>query len=308
MPGVFGFTINGGQLYLWDGARPAHRVDLSTGALSVLPRIGVRALDEREIVDTTDNRLEALDLRSGARRILLTLPKGDSILSGRIDLDAECVYFGTHVGPVRGRENSGLFRLRRDGSQAPERLAPEPQQWDRYELEAGFVYWVRQDPAGKHAFILRRALKPDAREEVILDLPRPPTASPWQRFQISEGRLYYIDGDVLWSAPVEGGAPPTKHVKIGDADGILGLLIKPPCVYWIDGELKRARLRGGPTETLARVAASHLDTDGCYLYWVENLYWKSRIMRLGRPGHSTPLRTVRIMPTKSATGAASEPP
>jgi hypothetical protein len=182
------------------------------------------------------------------------------------------------------------------------RLGPEPTGYDHFQVHAGYAYWTqrRGDDTGDFAneALLRRALKPGApQEDVVPALQSRTREGGYQSpMRFAGGRVYYLARDALWSAPVEGGAFPTRHFEVGEQPDVTDLVVQPPCAYWtFKDEIRRGLLTGGRPHVLARVSDGvyHLATDGAYLYWPGA---GGTIVRAGRPGHGKPLRAFHVAP------------
>ena len=291
-------VVVGGQLYwsgsgLWrmaPGALQAVRVDGSLGSLWLLvPERGSEAfsLDAQET-------LIAFDLRTKRSHLVLAGRLPDAVhVDTLIAADDRHVYF-TQSGPLFQEEDTGLFRILRDGSGKPESLGREPGPGATIVVADGFLYYRGRRPDGQLA-LLRRALVAHASVGVLTSLESLPQKNAMRVFG---GRIYYVDDDTLWSIAVRGGEQPKRHVPVG-RDGARDMLVDRGCLYWSNGRtIKRVSMGvGAPApEVIADErsyqvaesldATSELATDGDFLYWADA--GGERIMRVGRASKVQP--------------------
>ena len=130
---------------------------------------------------------------------------------------------------------------------------------------------------------MRRALEFGSQPTFIANA----SSSP---FHIANGRVYFVNGDAIWSVRPDGGEL-TKHVEVGPA-GANHILLDRECLYWTnDTEIRRAKLSDGSSESSEIIAddrtyrgQSNMATDGKHLYWFD--LRQDRILRLGRDAAS----------------------
>jgi hypothetical protein len=311
------FVANG---FLYWRANDRHggqlrRKNLSTAEIVSPDDIGdLKVVDARDAVGITGtNMVLAVDLRTKASRKIYEDFMEDPLVFSALGLDGDYLYFNRRVGPVRSLAETGLFRVKRDGGAAPERVAAEPPGNEPFVVGGGFAYWIRKADGG--LVIGRRRLTPDAPIETVVRLER----LPFQHtLKLANGRIYFPDKEAIWSAPVDGKGGPVRHVFIGSG-GTRDLLVERRCLYWTDGRaIKRAALdaRGAGTseviaddrsylvghfDTLGATAfAIDLATDGRFLYWADSR--GGRLMRVGRSA-----RRMAPPPERVARQNAPEP-
>jgi hypothetical protein len=286
-----GLVVRGDHLYWW-----GNRMDLRSGEIAAFPLAEDMAIDDRVAFQITGtNQVVALDLGTGALHTLLPMPIEDRITFSPSAFDETYVYFATDPGPRRPRDRAGLHRVRRDGKEAPERIAPAPGTYSPFTVHAGFAYYLGWIPQRRQQTLARVALAPGAAEETVaLLLPRDPREP--LSLQFAGGRVYYLDGDALWSAPLDRRANAIRQIDVPEARAVQDLVVVPPCAYWITKDaVRRARLDHGRPESIATVAAADanaLATDGRHLYWSDG----GRIRRAGRPGDTQALQGFRRPP------------
>ncbi len=250
---------------------------------------------EEDHARTIGNDLLAVDLRTGEERTLLA---GGSIhkTSLRHALyvpDGKDLYFiqGPYdrVSKV-GDKYSKFFRLR-DGVDEPELLGDEPQGvYTSFRIDHGFVYWNRL--VGDESFEL-------SRRPLSLDSPIQKLAVTKHRhiaLVVAGGRVYYLDDGALWSVPVDGAKPPTRHTdKVGTS--VKNLLADRSCLYWTsDRGILRMGLKGKSSpELIADDRSYHggsIVSDGSFLYWQDTV--EHRFKRLGRSAHALAPESVLV--------------
>jgi hypothetical protein len=293
-------TLVGDSLY-WFGS-DVRRMVLKTRAISSLGRSGgtdLKVVDARVAVGSNNiNQLEAIDLATGKSRVIVDgQPFMDEpILFSALALDAKYLYFGRDsIHPPWTRPAAGFYRVPREGG-APEKLADSPDGETDFIVSDGYVYWTRVHPDTQ---LVRRRLQKDTPVEVLA-ATKHGTRIP---LAINAGRIYYPDAGAIFSVPIAGGAPPTRHAAYGEQQGVLDVLADGACVYWVTsaGAILRAQAQGGVAERIGslappreadRISSHELATDGSYLYWADSK--SGSILRVGRSAAATaaPIRTV----------------
>jgi hypothetical protein len=264
------FLVAEGRL-LW-ASDILHQLDLGTSVLSMMGLtrpillVAVKNGEAWGIEDghaqTLGGDLFAVNLRTGAERTVM--PGGVSQRECLYQFDGDDLYF------IRdGEKQSSFMRMRADSGQT-EFLGHEPQGLrTAFRVDHGFVYWNRE--VAQDAFELsRRAL--------TLDSPVTKLASTKTRhiaLALGHGKVFYLDEDSLYGAPIDGSRPPSRLV---DGTGPRGwpdhLLVDGQCAYWTNKHaIMRVRLGGeGPRspEIVADDATYRggtIATDGKFLYW-----------------------------------------
>jgi hypothetical protein len=283
------FLVAEGRL-LW--ARDViHQLDLGTSVLSMkgLTRpillVAVKNGEAWGIEDgheqTLGGDLFAVNLRTGAERTVM--PGDVSQKDCLYQFDGDELYF------IRdGEKQSSFMRLRADSGQT-EFLGHEPQGLrTAFRVDLGFVYWNRE--VAQDAFELsRRAL--------TLDSPVTKLASTKTRhiaLALGHGKVFYLDEDSLYSAPIDGSQPPSRLVNgTGPRAWPDHLLVDGQCAYWtIRHAIMRVRLDGEVPRSPEIVAddatyrGGTIATDGKFLYWQRMQH--GGFLRVGRDARAVP--------------------
>ncbi len=256
--------------------------------------LGIRAhfktADERELYaisfpnhETSHSDLVAVDLKTHKRRIALA-GRDDSVavLGGtRVAVEGEYLYFIEPKLPRIPVDSHGVFRARRDGTGAPERIGAEPRGRNTSFLVAGgYLYWSSDENEGSPA-LWRRGLTPDAPVQRLASIK-----SHDVPLTLAHGRLFFVDTTGIASVPVDGSTPPTLHAA-STMPGRTSVVADRACVYWTSERgIYRTRLAGAATPELIAEGSHHrgggIVTDGQRLYWMDR---RNRILALGRaPG------------------------
>jgi len=203
-------TLQINQRYLyWAG----YRMDLATRVVSEgATPADARVWDAREAFAITGayNDLVARDLTTGTERVALA---GHSVANymvalSSMALDDTYVYLATSREPSADSPDNtaGLYRVRRDGSKPPERIALAPLAYQPFVADAGFVYWIEGQA------LVRRKLIPDAPEETIA----PPDGGYLHGpIRIAGGRVYYFVAQSIWSRPADGNGSAVEEAQVG---------------------------------------------------------------------------------------------
>jgi hypothetical protein len=281
-----------GRFLTWSAAG-RRRMDLATSELSTDPSAATVKIDR--------DRFEAI----APLQLSPTWPP----VSALRFFYADANYFYYHqlrqTDPTWGStvEDLGLFRAQRTGARRPEVLARAPgQSW--YDAERGSIYYL-YDPTGVAPALMRRALVPGAQAEIVQHLD-PEAQTRWLRrpiVRVVAGYAYFVHDEALWSAPIDGGAPPTRRAELGRG-GALDVLVEGGCLYWAtERTIGRVALDSGAPRTPEVIAdyrtfqptdidvdrvgevtrdepSYTLATDGRFLYWPDR--GGGRIMRAAR--------------------------
>ena len=326
--GVFSagnLTVIGQSLYATGGG--LQRVNLRTGQVSSVAEVFHRGVNEigpidaREAYATTgQNDIIAYDFASQKTRTVVSGHLGAASPYPTNDppfaLDARYFYYSQLGQPLFRRQDTGIFRIRRDGSGQREALGapPYPGGHGGVIIEGGFFYY-RGGSRDTGATIVRRRVEAGSPEQKLVALQHPSSLL----MRIFDGRLYYVDDRALWSVPVRGSAPPTRLVAIAERDPT-DVLFEPGCLYWADGrKIRRVELgrAGAQPEIVAdettyqedqfvnaeRWRPGTLASDGRYLYWPDT--GGERIMRARRDPRPPPPRPELVA---AWVGGTARPP
>ena len=289
-------TLQINQRYLfWAG----YRMDLATRAVTEGVTPGdARIWDAREAfaISGGSNDLVVRDLTTGAERVILP-GQGTAnymVAVSSMALDDTYVYLSTsrQSSPDPTDNSAGLYRVRRDGSKPPERIALEPMAYQPFVADGGFVYWIDRDG------LMRRKLILDAPEETIV--PKS-TGQPRGPLRIAGGRVYYVVAQSIWSRPADGNGPAVEEAEVG-TEMIQDLVVVSPCLYFSTARsIRRARLGGDPRRSqviaIEQNYAGNVVSDGRFLYWMD--IRRGRILRAG------PSATVDLPPVPEPVASAS---
>lgn len=314
-------TVVGDSL-VWLSVDGQRRMSLGKQTKTTAPIPGdldIKAMDTRLAVGATNiNNLEAVDLPSGKRRVLVEGHETmeEPLLFSTLALDDRYLYFGRgeNQPPFTRSPRIGFHRVRRSGG-APEFLGPAPDGQTTFTVAEGYVYWRdfhRQDGSERRvAELVRRRLQRDAAVQIIAPL----RSAGKEPLVVQGGRIYYVDGDEISSVPVGGGAPPTVHAGIGQV-GVVDLLADEACVYWVNtaGAIQRAQGPRGAVERIGTIPdmkpslrndpVRALASDGARLYWADAK--SGSILAVGRARDVTATET-RTTVAKSAVTSAPRP-
>jgi hypothetical protein len=297
------FLIAEGKL-LWAIDNFIGQVDLATLATSsrqlTRPMI-LEAMRNGEAIGVEDMHGQAFggavfaaDLRTGAERTVLA--GGVSQRFSLYQFDGPDLYYirGPYDETSKvGEKKSSFFRLRGARGE-PEFLGYEPQGvYNAFRVDRGFVYWNRE--VASDVFELsRRAL---TRDSPVTKLAATKDRH-LQGLVLANGRVYYLDDGGLFSVPMAGGQPATRHLDFAGPEAG-DLVVEGACAYWTTPHaIMRARLDGKGPQAPEIVAddASYQDgaiaTDGRFLYWHDQEHGK--FVRAGRSASAVPVRPVLV--------------
>jgi hypothetical protein len=307
-----------GRNLLWDASQGPDLMDLGThkrGHAGFGFRAFFKGADDRDAYGVSAERydegenntdLVAVDLKTGKKRTVV-VGKGDQVgLSpvSNVALDGEHVYFIRPRAYGRSAEQSGFFRVRKQGAGegGVERIGAEPQDGRLPFLIAdGYAYWSRGrgggDGEGEGPALWRRTLVPGSPEQRLVS-----TKDHHVPLFVHHGRLFYVDSPGLFSIPVDGSSKPTLHAASQVRQS--SVVADRTCVYFTSERgIERVRIgRDGATPELIVDEYSYhggpIVTDGQRLYWIDRFH--DRILGMGRSAASLPERPALVAKTIDA--------